>query len=345
MYASQNLQPTFEQLLAVIQTQTDIVKLGLHLDGVMNIVVKRSQLVTKAMGAVIALVENGDMVYRAVSGISSKMLGLRLNKRTSLSGLCLTLKQTLRCDDSETDPRVDREEYLKMGARSMIVVPLIYNNQGIGVLKVLSPIPYFFNESDVYILNLMSELIAAAMFHANNANELLKQATTDYLTRLANRALFLERLYHCIETYKYTSKQYLGILMIDMDNLKHINDNYGHKTGDIALKEFAKRITVETRQSDTVARLGGDEFAIILPNIENRESAYLIMQRISERCEQPFVFNGATLKISASVGVAICPDDGVQSDILIEKADQRMYFIKHQKKITMQKNGICLSFC
>lgn len=326
-------QPTQKQLLAVIQTQTAIAKLGLDLNAVMTLVAEQAQLITHAKGAVVELAEDGEMVYRAVSGGAAHLLGLRLGQQNSLSGLCVEQNKILYCEDSEVDARVDQMACRKVGLRSMAVVPLIHCGDAIGVLKIYSEKIAAFKEGDLQLLTLMSELIAAAMYHATKfgAQALYKLATQDQLTGLANRALFLDCLRQGLLTAKQNNKK-LGILMIDMDGLKGINDLHGHRLGDVALKEIAQRIKQSLRHDDLVARLGGDEFAVILASVENQELARQAMNRISETCGLPFVFENLDLKIGASLGLAIYPKDAEGIDQLIECADLNMYHDKRSRK-------------
>src|SRR5262249_50931418 len=197
------------QLLAIIAMQTEIAKLGLDLGGVMAMVAEGGQQLSGATGAVVELVEGDDMVYRAVAGDASGMLGVRLKRESSLSGLCVAMAETLRCDDSDIDPRVDRNACQRVGLRSMIVVPLIHDTAAVGALKVFAPAVAAFGEGDARVLALMSELIAAAMFHAAKygADELFRQATSDQLTGLANRALFMDRLRHAIASSYRTHRR------------------------------------------------------------------------------------------------------------------------------------------
>lgn len=281
----------------------------------------------------VELAEDGDMFYRAVSGGVSHFLGLRLKLQNSLSGLCIAQNETLYCQDSELDVRVDREACRRVGLRSMAVVPLIHGDEAIGVLKIYSERVDAFNAGDLQILSLMSEWIAAAMYHATKfgAQELYKLATQDDLTGLVNRALFLDCLRQGVEKEK-TEKRVLGILMIDMDGLKPINDEFEHCIGDAALKEVAKRILNHTRHDNLVARLGGDEFAVILTSIANQELAKSAMNRIAEACGLPFVFENVQLRIGASIGLAVYPEDAQGLEQLLECADLKMYENKRGKK-------------
>lgn len=326
-------QPSSEQLMSIIQTQTSIAKLGLDLNAVMTLVAQQAQELTHAGGAVVELVEDGDMVYRAVSQNAAHLLGLRLGKQNSLSGICVAQKQSLYCPDSETDDRVDREACRRVGLRSMAVVPLLHCGEPVGVLKVYDARVDAFQPSDLKLLELMSELIAAAMFHATRygMQELYKLATQDPLTGLANRALFLDCLRQGLEKAKRSQKS-LGILMIDMDGLKLINDQYGHRLGDVALKEIAKRIVTGVAEEDLVARLGGDEFAVVFTSVADHEQATIAMNRIAKICQLPFVFENLTLPIDASIGLAFYPEHAMSIEQLLEIADMKMYQAKRQKK-------------
>jgi diguanylate cyclase (GGDEF)-like protein len=325
--------PVVDRLLRIIKTQTEIAKLGLDLGGVMALVAERAQKLTLADGAVVELAEGDEMVYRAACGSAEPQLGLRLKREGSLSGLCVDTGKTLRCDNAETDVRVDRDACRRVGLLSMLVVPLTHHETVVGVLKVISRQVNTFGDSDIEILELMSELIAAAMFHATQyeANELFQRATQDALTGIANRALFFDRLRQSLAQAKRTSKC-LGILFLDMDNLKQINDEHGHRAGDAALKELVRRIMGVLRQSDTVARLGGDEFGIILTHIDHPSGAMLAAKRLAERIESPFLFERHELSLAASIGRSLFPDDGEQMDVLLEKADQSMYAEKRLRK-------------
>src|SRR6185369_10554343 len=111
-------------LMAIIQTQTEIAKLGLDLGAMMELVAEHIQLLTNAQGAIVELVEGDEMVYRAAAGMAGSQLGLRLKREGSLSGLAVASGEILHCRDSETDPRVDLAACRRVGVRSMVVAPL-----------------------------------------------------------------------------------------------------------------------------------------------------------------------------------------------------------------------------
>lgn len=324
---------TSNRLLGIIKTQTEIAKLGLDLGSVMALVAERAQQLTSADGAVVELAEDDEMVYRAACGSAESQLGLRLKQAGSLSGLCVKTGKVLRCDNAETDTRVDRDACRRVGLLSMLVVPLTHHDTVVGVLKVISKHVDTFDDGDIEILELMSELIAAAMFHATQyeASELFQRATRDALTGIANRALFFDRLRQSLAHARRHSQR-VGILFLDMDGLKQINDKHGHRAGDASLKELVRRIKNGLRRSDTVARLGGDEFGVILPQVDHPAGTTLAAKRLLEQIESPFLFEQHKLTLAASIGQSLFPDDGEQMDVLLEKADQSMYSEKRLRK-------------
>ncbi|MFT4113575.1 diguanylate cyclase domain-containing protein [Silvibacterium sp.] len=330
-------------LKEVIRTQTEIARLGLDLGAVMSLVADRVQNLTEASGAIVELAEGSDMVYRAATGIAGSHLGLRLGREGSLSGLCVAQGQVLRCDDSETDDRVDRAACRRVGLRSLVVAPLDYDGTTVGVLKIAGVDANAFDEKDVAILGMMCDLIAAAMFHAarSEASELYYRATHDALTGLANRALFYDRLRQRLAQARRQGSG-IGVLNLDMDCLKQINDRYGHRAGDSAIRETAQRIRNTSREADTVARLGGDEFGVILSEIRDRDSVLEAVHRISSTIVQPFQFEDHDLNLNASIGTAVYPEDSSEIDGLIEAADQAMYAAKRTRKAqsTLNEAGV-----
>lgn len=320
------------RLLGVIETQTEIVRLGSDLAGVMSLVAGRALALTHAVGAVVELAEGDDMVYRATAGIADPHLGLRLARAHSLSGLCVEEQRLLRCDDSEADPRVDQEACRHIGLRSMIVVPLNYHDQVVGVLKVMGAKPSAFDDEDVRVLGLMADLVAAAMFHAarHESGELFHRATHDALTGLPNRALFFERLRNLL-TMAARKQRRFGVMSVDMDELKPINDTFGHRAGDAAICEVGLRVRSCVRAVDTVARLGGDEFGVIVSQVDDRDGLAGLVSRMVEQVGAAFDFEQHPIPLRTSIGAALYPDDGGTLEALLEAADQAMYVQKRAK--------------
>ncbi|GAB3355964.1 diguanylate cyclase domain-containing protein [Lysobacter tyrosinilyticus] len=338
MVAKRAVMPA-NRLLGVIETQTEIVRLGSDLSGVMSLVAGRALELTHAIGAVVELAEGDDMVYRATAGIANPHLGLRIPRAHSLSGLCVEERHLLRCDDSESDPRVDIQACRRIGLRSMVTVPLRYHEQIVGVLKVLDDHPGAFDDEDVRVLGLMADLVAAAMFHAarHESGELFYRATHDPLTELPNRALFFERLRNLLAMAE-RSQHAFGVMNLDMDGLKPINDSLGHRAGDAAICEVGARIHSCARNADTVARLGGDEFGVILSQVDDRHGVDALAQRMADCINEPFEFERRPIQLRISIGVALYPDDGRTLEALLEAADQAMYTQKRSRR-RKRRNG------
>lgn len=333
--------PSKEQLLDIIAIQAEIARLGLDLTATMALLVERTLGLIEADGAAIELADGEEMVYRAGAGIAASQLGLRLKVGESLSGLCVRSGEILHCRDSESDPRVDRDACRAVGLRSMIVVPLRHEGETVGVLKAMSRQPDKFRDVDVRALRLLSEVVGAVMYFAAkyNVDELFYKATHDAMTGLANRAFYIERLRNTLALHR-RDKRPASVLMIDMDGLKHLNDSYGHRVGDAAIMEVARRLTACARESDTVARLGGDEFGMIFSPVDLPEGGEMLMHRIEDEIARPLQFEGRSYALSASVGKAELPADGLDVDSLLETADRRMYRVKRQHHGETRPGGL-----
>lgn len=153
------------------------------------------------------------------------------------------------------------------------------------------------------------------------------EATHDPLTGLANRRLFYDRLQQAIRhALRYGGK--VGILYLDLDRFKDINDLHGHSIGDAVLIEMAQRLQDCVRESDSVARLGGDEFVVLLEGVQGRRDCVAAALKIEQSLTHAARFGDLHLEIDASIGQALYPDDGSDEDALIRAADAAMYRVK-----------------
>ena len=160
-----------------------------------------------------------------------------------------------------------------------------------------------------------------------NQEALRYLATHDNLTDLPNRRLLLDRLEQGIQRAKRSNRQ-LALFYIDLDNFKLINDSLGHHFGDYLLKEISRRLLTVVRQSDTVARLAGDEFTVVAESINDIIEVRAIAEKILSCFEKPFEFQSEQVEATASVGVAIYPNDGDDLETLMKQADMAMYKAK-----------------
>jgi diguanylate cyclase (GGDEF)-like protein/PAS domain S-box-containing protein len=158
------------------------------------------------------------------------------------------------------------------------------------------------------------------------------QAYHDLLTKLPNRALLRDRLSLAISQAKREDEK-LAVMFLDLDRFKNINDSLGHMIGDELLQMVSMRLKECIRAADTLARFGGDEFTLMLPKLHNgREDASKLAEKITNTLKQPFIVDGHELYVSASIGIALYPQDGTNIETLIKHADVAMYHVKGQGK-------------
>ena len=155
------------------------------------------------------------------------------------------------------------------------------------------------------------------------------QAYHDMLTGLPNRLLFGDRLQQALLASQREGCK-LGLIFFDLDKFKPVNDTYGHAVGDILLQQVATRLRATLRASDTLARVGGDEFVVLLPRVADSGDARKVAEDILRELNRPFITEGFTLHISASLGVAVAPDCGADADTLLRCADGAMYQAKQR---------------
>ena len=171
-----------------------------------------------------------------------------------------------------------------------------------------------------------------AMFYdvghfANAKDRLYELANHDSLTGLPNRALCKDRLQLAIAQARRMNGS-VGVLFIDLDRFKEINDTLGHATGDQLLMDFSWRLVHAIRDGDTAARLGGDEFVVIAPGLAREDDIRIVADKIIQSLSEPFVIDGRDLYVGASVGVAVYPTHGTSGDDLLRQADAAMYAAK-----------------
>jgi len=156
-------------------------------------------------------------------------------------------------------------------------------------------------------------------------------ATHDELTELPSLKLAKDRLSMAL-SMAGRQKEKAAIMFIDADDLKKVNDTFGHDAGDTVLKQLAQRLLSCVRNTDTVARVGGDEFLLIATGLNTLEDAGVIAEKIIKAESQPFIFDGQQAAVGVSIGIALFPDHGEDKDRLIKLADEAMYIIKNSGK-------------
>lgn len=173
-------------------------------------------------------------------------------------------------------------------------------------------------------LQTVGYLYRSAVQHHTTEHDMAHLAKRDALTGLANRLLLRERFQDAMANARNESGR-LAIHYIDLDGFKAINDGHGHPAGDALLQEVTARLCAAVRAEDTVARLGGDEFVILQTDVALDSEAEMLARRIIKKLSAPYEIQGKTMRISASVGIAMAPDAGRELDRLLSRADTALY--------------------
>ncbi|MCL4687031.1 MAG: EAL domain-containing protein [Burkholderiales bacterium] len=157
----------------------------------------------------------------------------------------------------------------------------------------------------------------------------------DTLTGLPNRVLLMDRLEFILASARRREAR-VGVLFIDLDNFKTVNDSLGHAAGDSLLRQVASRIEGALRSVDVVSRLGGDEFLVVLPDLESEQAPVAVAEKLLAVVSEPVTLEGQVLSVSPSIGIAVFPRDGTTADTLIRNADAAMYLAKDRGRSNFQ---------
>ena len=222
--------------------------------------------------------------------------------------------------------------------RTFSSTPILVNGRMIGVIAAFfadksPPNP----QSD--LLASLGKLAALAIERRSLYEQLSFRAQYDLLTGLPNRPNVYERLNSEIALAN-ANGGLLGVVYIDLDGFKEVNDVYGHAAGDAVLQEAAVRMSRIVRRGDMVARIGGDEFVMVLPQLGDRSDAERIVAKVSAELQAPIQFNNRALWVDASIGLSLCPMDGTDPDTLLKVSDARMYRAKSSRKSSSETRGL-----
>lgn len=247
-------------------------------------------------------------------------------------------KQRVVCSEAVSEPRfklIDSVQRLKL--RSILCIPILLHDKPVAALYIDDPSrTTAFGQKEVEVAEILAGHASIAIENAR----LYKQSNQDRLTRLWNHAHFQKRLEEEIERARRKDRKF-GVIMIDVDDFKKINDGFGHDVGNQVLKHVARTLASTVRSEDlvarapgpaTVARFGGDEFEIILPGA-GRDGVRLVADRlVAQLGGKKLGANGKTLRLSISVGGAVYPDHGKSAEEVLRNADEALYKSKRAGK-------------
>lgn len=344
-----NNEQLINHLNRIINTQDRMHESKFNLDAFLRMAAEQIQQLTHASGTAIEFIEENSFVCRAATGSMEKYADQRQDKNTGVSGLCITTHQIFRSNDIQNDALIHSDEMHEMNARSLVVAPLFYEGNPVGVIKIASDQTNAFSDIDIQSIRVISGLINSAIglhtmheratslekekSHAiDNLKKMEKKfkhaSQHDALTGLPNRTLFNE--YLRMQLAKAKRKKTLLVLMyLDIDHFKNIIETMGHSIGDKLLSVFAKRLKQCTRSSDIVARFGGDEFTLLIDDMKDMNEAVVIADKILQAVRQPFQLNNKSINLTASIGITFMKDKDISTDDFIKQADQALYVCKN----------------
>jgi len=232
--------------------------------------------------------------------------------------------------EADSGPLVLRQEMIAAGEVASIHVPIATEDVLLGILTAsvrtgphrLKPSPDLLNR-----LSGVAAQATTALQNGRLVDRITHQALHDELTGLANRTQFAEVLRKAVNQARQR-EQPVTIFYIDLDDFKPVNDAYGHEIGDRLLAAVGRRLKGCTRSTDAVARLGGDEFAVLIASPTSREDAASMSRRLEAAFDDPFMLDGHSLRLTASIGRAVFPDDADSADGLLRHADALMFEAK-----------------
>lgn len=226
--------------------------------------------------------------------------------------------------DHEPDTLQIRRAAIELGAKSVIVLPLIVEKMTFGTLTLYAREPDFFDAEEIKLLEELAGDISFSLEFISKGEKADYLAYYDVLTGLANRTLFLERLSQYMRSAASRGHE-LAVMLVDIERFKNINDSLGQLAGDELLRQVAAWLTRSTGDANALARIDADHFALVLPEVrQGGNLAHLIEKWMANLLVQPFHLNDAVFRIAARIGIAVFPNDGRSAEALFRNAESAL---------------------
>ncbi len=229
-----------------------------------------------------------------------------------------------RADDRPWSP-------LTRGMGSGAYVPVYSDDEPTGVLAMYSRAEQAFDDDDTKFLQAIGSVLSAALQRNEAESRLSQLAQFDALTGLPNRNLLHDRITQ-LAAQARRGQRHAGVLFVDLDRFKLINDTLGHQQGDALIALVSRRLMQCVRAGDTVGRISGDEFAVVLAELASPDDAAPVARKVLEALSQPYDLEGSEAYVTASIGIAVFPQDGETAEALLTSADMAMYRAKEQSR-------------
>jgi len=216
----------------------------------------------------------------------------------------------------------------ELPVQSIIMVPIFNQQDWWGVISIEHcHKPKHWSVLEIDAIQTAATMIGAAIGRQLAEEKMEYLATHDYLTNLPNRLLFADRFQHAI-SHAARSRERVGIICLDLDQFKCVNDAYGHQLGDRVLIQVGARLSGSLRTSDTCARIGGDEFGFIADSLKSENDLSTVMQKLQESLREEFILEGKAITVTASMGASLYPEHGSDLEELMTAADKALYQVK-----------------
>lgn len=332
--ATTRLSEKVKQLKTLGNISQAVLKQNLSHQNVVSIILKEIKAFINPDRLSISLFEDnkGIVFIYYITNNDSIMISEIPYTDTPFEIVAKTQRPFIRTDLSATKIFDCEQVPFRQGIQSTISLPLIINGKVIGTLNLGSLQKNFFNGNgkEDSTLTVFANQIAIAIDRVSAYESLRISAYHDYLTDLPNYRYFKASLNRALTSIKNQSNSsyMLGVMFIDLDRFKIINDSLGHDFGDLLLKHIAHLIDTCVDPDHTVGRIGGDEFIILLPKIKDGNDAIQLAEKITNVINRPITISGYEVHITCSIGIAIYPTDGEDAETLIKHADIAMYRVK-----------------